>query len=61
MVTEVWMEWSTLAQTDAIFPWHDDYVAEVWVKFRKFTKAQKEIVFNAFCIPMPCRFDQPGE
>lgn len=58
MVNDVLIEWSTLAQTDVLFPWHDDFVAEIWVKFRKMNRAAKEQAWKSFGVPLPQRYEQ---
>jgi hypothetical protein len=53
MVDAVIDEWSRLAATDEVFPWHDDYVAEVWVAFRKTTTMKKNTIWTYFDIESP--------
>ena len=35
MIAEVQDCWHELTGEEAIFPWHDDYVTQVWTAFRK--------------------------
>lgn len=56
MVADVAHEWSTLAGTDFVFPWHDDFVAEVWAAFRRETQKQLD-TWEYFGVPVPKRFD----
>lgn len=43
-------EWERLAKCDEVFPWHDDYVIEVFVSFRKLPKEKKDEWFEHFDI-----------
>lgn len=53
LVAEIAAEWSRHARTDVMFPWHDDYVMDVWVKFRKLTDPVKQAHWEHFCIELP--------
>jgi hypothetical protein len=53
MIDAVIDKWAMLAATDEVFPWHDDYVAEVWVAFRKTTTMKKNAIWDYFDIESP--------
>jgi len=53
MIDDVIDRWTGLAGTDEVFPWHDDYVAEVWVAFRKTTTLKKNVIWTYFDIESP--------
>jgi hypothetical protein len=55
MIGDVFLEWSRIAGTDVVFPWHDDYVAEVWVSFRKMALPQRILMWEFFGIEVPQR------
>ncbi len=55
MIQDVFLEWATMAGTDVIFPWHDDYVAEVWVTFRKQRLHAKREWWDYFSVTIPDR------
>lgn len=57
MIADVFIEWSTLTGTDQLFPWHDDFVAEVWVKFRKTSTGKRVEFWNYWSIDVPPRFE----
>ena len=53
LIGDITAEWSHHTGTDVVFPWHDDYVLEVWVKFRKLTKDLKRDHWQHFHIVLP--------
>ena len=53
MIDDVIDQWTGLVGTDEVFPWHDDYVAEVWVAFRKTTTLKKNAIWSYFDIESP--------
>lgn len=55
MISDVFMEWSRIVGSDVVFPWHDDYVAEVWVSFRKMQLGQRIAMWQFFAIEIPTR------
>lgn len=50
MIDTVIDQWTKLAETDEVFPWHDDYVAEIWVAFRKTSTMKKNNIWTYFDI-----------
>lgn len=61
LVSDIMDEWARLAGTDEVFPWHDDYVLEVWVSFRKMVKPLKVQWFEYYGIPVPKSLVENGE
>jgi len=53
MIDAVIEQWVALSGTDEVFPWHDDYVAEVWVAFRKTGTMKKNTIWEHFGIDSP--------
>lgn len=53
LLSDIFAEWSRLAGTDETFPWHDDWVAELWTAFRKLTEERKREAWEYFGIEPP--------
>lgn len=58
LIEDIFMQWSSLAGTDEIFPWHDDFVAEMWVKFRKQDRCLKRKSWDYFGVRLPASFSE---
>lgn len=58
MIRDVWLEWKDLTGEDGVFPWHDDFVCEMWIKYRKNTDPVKTNLKELLGIP---ETNQPQE
>ena len=58
MISDVMEYWAILARTDELFPWHDDYVAEIWVTFRKLLVRQKVEIWALCGVEIPTRIKE---
>jgi|WetSurMetagenome_2_1015567.scaffolds.fasta_scaffold38137_2 hypothetical protein len=48
LVAEIVAEWERISGCDEVFPWHEDYVLDVWVSFRKMKDQQKQLMWEHF-------------
>lgn len=53
LLNDIFTEWTCHSLTDVCFPWYDDYVLEVWVRFRKLSKQMKREHWEHFGIELP--------
>jgi hypothetical protein len=53
LVSDIFSEWSNHSKAHDLFPWHDDYVLQVWTAFRKLNREEKIKHWNYFDISIP--------
>lgn len=61
MIGDVFDVWSALTGTDVLFPWHDDYVASMWVNIRKLRNDVKRELCKFYGLDIPDKWKSGEE
>lgn len=61
LVGDVLVEWSTAYGDDTLFPWHEDFVASMWVAARKLSTREKCELCETYAIEIPKEWKQREE